>query len=100
MSDRLRNFSRFFRDEQVEAEQGAVDRARMVLDWVSQEYHPKFEEWLEREASKPMDISAQHMDLVKSAVRANTLKEIREYLGKLRKGAMAAMERAKGVSNG
>jgi len=94
---KMRDFTKYFRNEQEEAEAQAVDMAREVLDWVGQAYHAKFDQWLESEASKPLDTSKPHAELIQSAVRANTLKEIRQYLSRLKQGALDAMERAKEV---
>jgi hypothetical protein len=83
-----RLYSRFFHED----DGGEEFPFRIVLDWVSQEYHAKFLEWLDAESSKPLPITA---DLVKAAVRANTLKEVRDHLVKLEKGALAAQARAR-----
>ena len=37
-------------------------------------------EYLDKEAAKPVPISTDHMEMVSSAARANTFKEIRQHL--------------------
>lgn len=86
------DFRRFFDDDEAKVLAMEAENARQVLDWVSQQYHVKFLEWLDVESSKPLPITA---DLVKAAVRANTFKEIRDHLSRIEKSAIAARARTR-----
>jgi len=78
----LSDFARFFRpsSEAVDPDAEALGQANELLDFASTAYFPKFIGWLEAEALRPMKISKDSTDLIESAVRANTLKEIRDTL--------------------
>ena len=88
----LRDFASFFRNSDEEAEIAARGRARAVIDWMGREYHKEFMKWLDDEASKPFDIDKDEMRLIKSAVRANTLREVRSHLLRLESLSLAALE--------
>ncbi len=87
---KLANFSSFFRTEAEKTEEEVFHTASSILDWMSQDYHPIFEKWLDAEASKPFEIGPK---LVESAMRVNTLREVQKHLSKLRDEAMAARQR-------
>jgi len=72
-------FDRFFRDEEDDRQQEVLSEAHSLLKWASEPYFPVFLGFLEREAAKPL-VVGDHMELVKQAVRANTLREIRADL--------------------
>jgi len=87
---KLAHFASFFRDQSVEIEQEVYATATEILAWMGQDYHQKFEKWLDDEASKPFDIGPK---LVESAMRVNTLREVQRHLSRLRSEALAARER-------
>lgn len=92
------NMSRFltyFRDEREEHRASLVENARLALEWMSCGYFGRFKDWLETEASKSMDISGSHMEMVKQAVRANTLREIRAHLDRIEAEAKRTMAAAR-----
>ena len=90
-------FDHFFRSEDDAFEQAAFHEAREVLDWMGQAYHDKFEKWLDEQASKPFEIGPK---LVESAMRVNTLREVKQHLARLRSDAVAARERVREGANG
>ena len=57
----------------------AIASARECLDWASQAYHKKFLTFLEREASRPLDLS-DNDKLVALAARSNTYREVLEMI--------------------
>jgi len=76
------DFGRFFRPRPVESidpDAELLNSANELLDFSATPYYAKFIEWLEREANRPMKVG-DHMVMIQSAVRANTLKEIRDTL--------------------
>lgn len=91
---KLRDFASYFRDEEAERESEVLEQARRFLDWSSCDYHAKFLDWLNREASKPIPVSGNHMDVVQAAVRANTLREIIQHLTRVGNDSQAAIRRA------
>jgi hypothetical protein len=92
--------ARFFRDEDAVADDATYAVAREAVDWVSQPYHEKFCKWLDDEASKPFQIGQDQMALIQAAVRANTLREVRRHVERVRVAAMATLERIREESNG
>ena len=97
---KLADFTRFFREEEEVADGERLERARTILDWVERAYHGRFLDWLDREAGKPMAVTVDHMDLVKQAVRANTLKEVKTYLERLEREASAAVRQQREETDG
>ena len=87
---RLADFASMFRNPQEDLEAEAWAEARQILDWMNQDYHAKFEKWLDDQASKPFEIGPK---LVESAMRVNTLREVQKHLHRLRNEAMAARQR-------
>ena len=77
------NFQRFFRPqaEELDDEAEQINRLNEVLDFGDTSYYSKFISWLENEANKPLTIG-DHGDMIQSAVRANTLREVRDTLVK------------------
>jgi len=75
------NFQRFFRPQADEKDDDAeyINKINEVLDFADTSYYNKFISWLENEANKPLTIG-DHGDMIQSAVRANTLREIRDTL--------------------
>lgn len=96
----LLDFTRFFRPEEDRAEESRLATWTEALDWASQAYHNRFMEWLEEEANKPIPVSENHMETVKAAVRANTLKEIRKHLQRVVREAEAGLRAAREESDG
>lgn len=76
-------------------EESVALKARIILDWMSQEYHKEFETWLEQEAAKPLAITNDHTAMIQGAVRVNVFREIRYHLMRLRNRAQAALEAQK-----
>lgn len=87
----LRDYAKFFRDDNEVEEAKAQDVANEVVAWVSCAYHDKFLQWLDKEAGKPIAISSNQLSVVESAVRANTLREVKDYLVRLRSKAAATV---------
>ncbi len=74
---------RFFRPrvEPLDHDAELLNKANEILDFAATAYFAKFMEWLDREAAKPLKVG-DHMDMIQSAVRANTLREIRSALAR------------------
>lgn len=79
----MADFLRFFRPQvdPLDPDADLLNQANEILDFANTAYFGKFMEWLDREAGKPLKIG-DHMDLIQSAVRANTLREIRSALAR------------------
>lgn len=60
-----------------------------VLEFAETAYFKKFVDWLDREAFSPLNVGNE-VDIIQSAVRANTLREIRNTLVKQVERARAA----------
>lgn len=88
----LRDYASWFRNADEEAAILARERARQVLEWTGREYHKEFLKWLDDEASKPFEIGKDEMQLIKSAVRVNALREVKSYLLRLESMALAAVQ--------
>lgn len=75
------NFQRFFRPhaEELDDESDQINRINEILDFADASYYGTFISWLEAEANRPLTIG-DHGDMIQSAVRANTLREIRDTL--------------------
>jgi hypothetical protein len=75
------NFQRFFRPqaEELDDEAEQINRINELLDFAATAYYPKMIQWLEDEANRPLAVG-NHSDMIQSAVRANTLREIRDTL--------------------
>lgn len=87
------DFRRFFRPqvEPTDPDADLLNRANELLDFGNTAYYAKFLEWLDREASRPLKVG-DHMDMIQSAVRANTLREIRSTLVRRVSDARAAAQ--------
>lgn len=90
---RLGEFVRFFRNDDQEAEAASAAMARAALDWMSQDYHARFEAWIDDNASVALDPGANEAQLRTAVVRANTFREIKKHLVLLRKTSEAAVRR-------
>lgn len=84
------DFRRFFRPKELDDDAEQANLANEVLDFAATSYFPKFLAWLDREAGKPLKVG-DHMDMIQSAVRANTLREIRDTLVRRIENARAAL---------
>lgn len=85
------DFSRFFaKREQADEDTSRVNAINEMLDFAATSYFPKYIQWLEKEANRPL-LVGDHMQMIQSAVRANTLREIRDTLVKRVEQARAAM---------
>jgi hypothetical protein len=76
------DFGRFFRRpavEELDVDSEILNQANELLDFSSTVYYSKFLEYLDKESSRPLKVG-DHMDMIQSAVRANTLREIRDTL--------------------
>jgi hypothetical protein len=93
------DFSRFFRRDEELAERARYATWTELIDWASQSYHAKFLDWLEGEASKSVRVSESHMEMVKAAVRANTLREVSDHIKKLTREAEAGLQAAREESD-
>jgi len=67
-----------------------INKSAEVLEFAATPYYQKYIDWLYREATKPF-IIGNHSDMIQSAVRANTLREIRDTLVKQVELARAAI---------
>jgi hypothetical protein len=76
-------YRKFFRNEEAEEEEASFAEIREASEWMSQAYHKKFLKWLNDQASKPLDTSSAHADLIKAVTRGETFKEVERYLSKL-----------------
>ena len=77
-----RDFLRYFKgSEEEEGQQRRVvlEEASQVIAFAMLPYYERYVAWLEREANKPLPIG-DHMEMVKVAVRSNTLREVKEHL--------------------
>ena len=92
MSAVMDRFRHFFQDKEEVEYEAHVERCREVLDWTGQAYHKQFLSWLDEQAGKPYEVSENHMAMVQAAVRANTLREVRQYLSRLERGASDAVQ--------
>ena len=84
------NFSRFFRaPQQLDDEAKSRNAIDELLNFGATSYYPKLLAWLEKEAASPLKVG-NHLDMIQSAVRANTLREVRDTLVKRVEHARAA----------
>lgn len=91
----LRDYLHYFqRPSPIEPE--TLTSPADILDWCSRPYHARFLAWLDAEASRKITIDSNHLAVIESAVRANTLREIRQHLLRLAKGAAARAEEQNG----
>jgi hypothetical protein len=67
-----------------------MEEAQQVIAFAMLPYYERYLVWLEREASKPLPIG-DHMEMVKVAVRSNTLREVKEHLIREVRSARAAV---------
>jgi hypothetical protein len=91
-------FDKFF---QLDHQEGAalLEKAQVadeIIAWSNMPYFKKHMDWLLDEATRPATISENHMEMVKSAVRANTLKEIRQHLERAIRAAEMALAETRG----
>jgi hypothetical protein len=80
----MSDFARFFRRqavEEIDPDTDMLNKANELLDFASTAYYEKFLAYLDKESSRPLKVG-DHMDMIQSAVRANTLREIRDTLVK------------------
>lgn len=82
---------RFFPDEE-EAVGAEHEAAASVLAFAELPYFRVHIAWLERQANRPLP-EDDAMKIVKAAVRANTLREVRSHLLREVEQATAAQER-------
>lgn len=78
----MSDFMRFFRPRVADItdyEAEVLNQANELLDFAATAYYEKFLAWLDKESSRPLKVG-DHMDMIQSAVRANTLREIRDTL--------------------
>jgi len=89
------DYTRFFRRSTVVSVEPAVEQesvlAEEIVAFGALPYFAKFVAWLDAEAFRPLKIGNQ-LDMVQAAVRANTLREIREHLVKEIARARATLE--------
>ena len=73
---------RFFRPRpavESDPEDTALNDANELLDFAATSYYRKFIDWLENESFRPLKVGDPNI-MLQSAVRANTLREIRATL--------------------
>jgi len=78
----MSDFARFFFRrpvEEIDPDADILNKANELLDFAATTYYQKFLEYLDKESSRPLKVG-DHMDMIQSAVRANTLREIRDTL--------------------
>jgi len=92
----IRDFRKFFVDEQEEEASEARELAQMFSEWASCHYYRRFIDWLDEQATSAVDVTASHLDLVKSVTRANTFREIRKHLARVEADAKTALELSRG----
>ncbi len=69
------------RSERMERdEQEVIGKSRAYLEWIGMPYFPLYMNWLHKQANAPVKASPDHMDMVVGATRANTFREIIQYL--------------------
>jgi len=76
------DFGKYFRRDEVEVvdhDAELLNEANEILDFSNTAYFTKFLAYLDKEASRPLKVG-DHMDMIQSAVRANTLREIRDTM--------------------
>ena len=76
-------FQRFFRRKEAEQnaeEAAAVQVAVECLAWSAMPYHQRFMADLDREIARPIDVNLTDRAVLQTAVRQNTIREIRESL--------------------
>jgi hypothetical protein len=69
----------FKEDERQEIDKAAFQEAIDVLDFSQTPYYGRLLTWLEEQAAQPL-VVGDHLDMVRSAVRANTMREVRRHL--------------------
>lgn len=79
MTDYAHLFNPFRRKQRSDDADAGLYSEAEVLEFASTAYYQKFVGWLEREAMRPLKIGG-HEEMIQSAVRANTLREIRDTL--------------------
>ena len=71
----------FWRDKNTEDAPAMMDRAREMVSWSQRPYHDDFLKWLRAMADRPIEPGkSSHADLIVANARANTFKEIRQYI--------------------
>jgi hypothetical protein len=78
----MSDFARFFRRqtvEEIDPDTDMLNKANELLDFAATVYYERFLAYLDKESSRPLKVG-DHMDMIQSAVRANTLREIRDTL--------------------
>lgn len=63
-------------EEQAEPD---VAEANVVMEFARSEYRVRLLAWLDREGSKPFSVG-DHMTMIQTAVRANTIREIKNKI--------------------
>ena len=78
----MSDFARFFRRqvvEEIDPDTDMFNKANEFLDFAATVYYERFLAYLDKESSRPLKVG-DHMDMIQSAVRANTLREIRDTM--------------------
>ena len=92
----FRKLRDYFRPDDEEDERAELEQAvyyGQILDFAERPHFAEFCKWLDREASKPLEIGSDVTKMISSAVRANTFREIRSHLDREIETARAAVER-------
>lgn len=91
----MADYLRFFRPkiEPLDPDAEMFNKANELIDFANTAYYVKFISWLEEEIMKPTVVSKDLTVNTESAVRANTLKEIRSTLVRRVASARAAATR-------
>jgi hypothetical protein len=90
-------FDRFWVDQdehEAKVVASAMAESQEIVNWTQMPYHATFMEYLRTEIDKPL-LVGNHMDMIQSAARANTLKEIRDYLLRVVRTAQDALATSK-----
>jgi hypothetical protein len=77
--DPFKRFFRMVRNQPQDVEATVSAEVHELLDFANTAYYPKFLAYLDREAAKPLKVG-DHMDMIQSAVRSNTLRDIHSTL--------------------
>lgn len=65
--------------EEKDARAELVEQASAILAFADLPYFRSYCDWLDQQANRPLPVG-DHMEMVKVAVRSNTLREIRQHL--------------------
>ena len=78
-------------DHELKERDEVLGRAKAFLQWKEQPYYARYIAWLESEANKPIQTSANHMDMVVGSTRSNTFREVLANLKQLEQRAHLAL---------